>query len=75
MPMKAPLVALVLALGGCLAPTIDQEIADKCGISQSDYQRAETMLENGSDGMSLRLGRCRLTRRSIGTTEGVVVDG
>ena len=76
--MKAantPLVALVLTLGGCFAQTIDQEIADRCGISESDYKRAEVTLENGRDGMTLRAGRCRLTRKSKDTTEGVVVDG
>jgi hypothetical protein len=70
------LVGLVLALGGCLYnPTIDQEIADKCDISLSDFQHAEAALSKGHDGMSLHAGRCRLTRTSQGVTEGTVVGG
>lgn len=69
------LVGLALASGGCLYnPTINQEIADKCGISVGDYQRAETALDKGQDGMSLRAGQCRLTRSSKGVIEGVVVN-
>lgn len=69
-------VGPLLTLGGCLYnPTIDQEIADMCGISVSDYQRAEATLDKGPAGMSLRAGRCRLTRTSAGVTEGTVVDG
>ena len=69
------LVGLVLALGGCLDnPTIDQEIADKCDISVSDYQRAEASLSKAHDGVSLHAGRCRFTRTSNGVIEGTVVD-
>ena len=71
----ALLIGLTLMLGGCLYnPTIDQEIADKCGISLNDYQRAEAALDEASEGMSLRSGRCRLTRTSDGETEGIVTD-
>jgi len=69
------LVGLALASGGCLYnPTINQEVADKCGISVGDYQRAETTLDKGQDGMSLRAGKCRFTRSSKGVIEGVVVN-
>ena len=70
------LIGLALALGGCLYnPTIDQEIADKCDISPSDYQRAEAALDRGRDGMALRAGRCRLTRTAKGETEVTMLDG
>ena len=73
---RKPLIGIALTLGGCFYnPTIDQEIAGKCDISETDYQHAEATLDKGRDGMSLRAGKCRLTRASKGVVEGTVVDG
>ena len=65
---------LMLPLSACLNnPTIDEKIADKCGISVAEYQKADASLQH--DGASLRAGRCRLTRRTKDVTDGSVVDG
>jgi hypothetical protein len=71
-------VALLGLLGVFVSacnPTIDEEIAGKCGLSESEYQRAEAILDKGHDGMSIRAGRCRLTRKSKDVTEGSVEPG
>ena len=66
-------VPAVAVSGYLYNPSIDQEIADKCGISVSDEQRAEAALDKGRDGSSLRAGQCRLTRTSKGVIDGIVV--
>lgn len=69
-------VGLMLPLSACLNnQTIDEEIAGKCGISVSEYQRAEASLDTGHDGMAIHAGHCCLTRTSKGVIEGTVVDG
>jgi len=71
------LMALLGLLGGVSAcnPSIQEEISSTCGISEAAYQQAEAALEKGHDGMSIRAGRCRLTRKSRGVTEGSVEPG
>lgn len=72
-----PLIAcLSLLLSACFDnPTIEEEIAGKCSISVSEYQKAEHDLAAGQNGMSVHVGRCSLTRTSNGVTEGTVIDG
>ena len=72
-----PLIpCLALLLSACFYnPTIEEEIAGKCSISVSEYQKAEDDLAAGQNGMSIHAGRCRLTRTSKGVTEGTVIDG
>ena len=66
----------MLPLSACLNnQTIDEEIAGKCGISVSEYHRAESSLDAGHNGMSIHAGRCRLTRTSKDVIEGTVIDG
>ncbi|MGK6321356.1 hypothetical protein [Sphingomonas sp. DT-204] len=70
------LASLTLPLTACLNnPTIDEEIAGRCGISVNEYQRIEANLDAGDDGISVHAGRCRLSRTAKGITEGTVVDG
>jgi hypothetical protein len=74
--LHALAAVLVLPLSACLNnPTIDEEIADKCGISVAEYQKADASLARSHDGASLQAGRCRLTRRTKDVTDGTVVDG
>jgi len=76
MKQRALVVSLALPLSACLNnPTIDEEIAGRCGISVSDYQRIEAGLDAGRDGMTVHAGHCSLTRTAKGITEGTVVDG
>jgi hypothetical protein len=72
---RALIVGLMVPLSACLNnPTIEEEIAEKCGVSVNDYERAEATLDKGHDGMSVRVGRCRLTRTAEGITDGTIVD-
>ena len=67
------IIVFATALGGCIDNrTIDQEIADKCGLSEAEYQHAEAALDKGHDGLSIHVGRCRLTRSSKDVTDGVI---
>lgn len=76
--MKNPamlIVSFTLILGACLKnPTIDEEIAEKCSITVSEYQDAETKLNASHDGASIHAGHCRLTRISKDFIEGKVID-
>lgn len=63
---------LLLLSGYFNNPTIEQEIADKCGISVDAYKDAQAALDKRSTGASTRVGRCTLKRASNETTEGVV---
>lgn len=76
-PVHVARIFLLGLLGGLSAcnPTIDEEIAGKCGISVSEYQKAEVALDAGRDGMSVHAGRCRLTRSAKGVTEGTIIGG
>jgi len=72
---KSLTICMSLLLTACLNnPTIDEEIAGKCAISVAEYQRYEAVLDKSHEGMSLRAGRCRLTRTSKDAIEGTVVD-
>lgn len=73
--MAAIGIALLLPLSGCFNnESIDHEIAGKCGISESDYKRAEASLDEGLDGMSLDAGRCRLNRTTKGVIEVTILE-
>ena len=71
-PMKslASLIAcLSLALSACIAPTIDQELTRKCGVSVDKLRQAEAILDASDNGKSVRAGRCRFTRTKDGAYE------
>ena len=70
---KAIALCPALALAACFYnPTIDEEIADKCGVSVSDYQKAQATLDELPIGTSRHVGRCTLTHTKKGVTEGIV---
>jgi hypothetical protein len=71
-PLK---ISLTFLLSGCLNnPTIEEDIAERCGITVSEYQSADEKLEASRDGASLLAGHCRLTRTSKDTIEGTVIE-
>jgi len=61
-----------LLLSGC-NETIDQEIAHRCHLSSDEWQKAQGVLDAGSDGMAIHAGICRLTRKSKDEIQGEVV--
>lgn len=68
-------ISLMFLLSGCLNnPTIDEEVAERCGISVREYQSAEEKLNASRDGVSLLAGHCRLTRTTKDTIEGTVIE-
>lgn len=75
-PGWKPLVfvaCLPVVLTGCFSnPTIEEEIADKCGVSVGDYQTAQVALDSGPLGASRKVGRCTLKQTSEGVTDGTI---
>ena len=63
--------SLILLVGGCLNnPTIDQEIARKCGISVGEYRRIESELKTHRDTAPVHAGKCFLKRTNDGNIKG-----
>ncbi|MFC3440218.1 hypothetical protein ACFOKF_03225 [Sphingobium rhizovicinum] len=68
-------VGPIFLLSACLNnPTIDEEIAGRCGISVGEYQNVESKLNRSRDGASVLAGHCRLTRTAKDVIEGTVID-
>jgi hypothetical protein len=68
-------IGLTFLLSACLNnPTIDEEIAARCGISIGEYQSVEAKLDKSHDGASVVAGQCRLTRTTKNVIEGTVID-